>query len=439
MADVECFRGLPGGGLAVASEAVLVHLHRVGPMNFNHAFPTTLAALASLHLATTVFAAPAGDGMFATVTTNHGVFVAKLDHEKVPTTVANFVSLAEGTRTWLDARTGGLSNAPYYDGLTFHRVIDGFMIQGGSPNGLGTDGPGYQFGDEFHRDLRHDSAGILSMANSGPNSNGSQFFVTVAGTPWLDLKHSVFGKVVEGLDVVMAISKVATGEKDKPVMPVVVESVRITRNGAAAVAFDPLAQGLPVLSDARPAFRRETAGDFIERPEHPPFTETFLNGSADLATWTEHRAIKDLWVPETGPINVSAHTAGKPRYFFQVPQARYQAQPVTWVGRTLTLSIRSAEPPQTLVYEFYGEPRANVSYLTPLGNAYLNGNPSLIGAYLFGAFLQTHQLIVAARDLSVLRINLNFRSANAGYFTAQDNNTPSTQFWPFYGTFTIAP
>src|SRR5690606_34521679 len=139
-------------------------------------------------------------GIYAIFQTNRGEFTARLYHEQTPTTVANCVGLAEGSRPFIDPAQG-LVQRPFYDGLTFHRVIAGFMIQGGSPNGQGTDGPGYQFGNEFSTALLHNRAGILSMANAGPDTNGSQFFVTVAPTPHLDFKHSVFGEIVEGLDI----------------------------------------------------------------------------------------------------------------------------------------------------------------------------------------------------------------------------------------------
>ncbi|MCF8081355.1 MAG: peptidylprolyl isomerase, partial [Desulfobacterales bacterium] len=154
--------------------------------------------------------------------TNHGTFEAELYAKECPETVWNFINLAED-------RQQALTKGPFYDGLTFHRVIDGFVIQGGCPQGTGTGGPGYRFGDEFHPDLRHDGAGVLSMANAGPGTNGSQFFVTLAPTPHLDDRHSVFGKVVKGLDVVEKIGKVATGPGDRPKEPVVMEKVTIRR------------------------------------------------------------------------------------------------------------------------------------------------------------------------------------------------------------------
>jgi len=163
-------------------------------------------------------------------TTSEGNFTIRLFDAEVPKTVANFVELAEGTREWTDPKSGQKVKRPYYDGLVFHRVIDGFMIQGGDPLGTGTGGPGYKFADEFHPKLKHTKPGILSMANAGPNTNGSQFFITLAATPWLDNKHSVFGEVVEGIDVVQKIGRTATSKpNDRPVKPITVEKVTIER------------------------------------------------------------------------------------------------------------------------------------------------------------------------------------------------------------------
>ena len=150
--------------------------------------------------------------------------------DEVPNTVANFVGLAEGSKEWTDPKNGKKMKQPYYDGTVFHRVIDGFMIQGGDPLGQGTGGPGYKIADEFHAKLRHSKAGILSMANSGPNTNGSQFFITLAETPWLDNKHSVFGEVTDGLDVVKKIGRTATSKPgDRPLSPITIQSVTIER------------------------------------------------------------------------------------------------------------------------------------------------------------------------------------------------------------------
>ncbi|MEY9838490.1 peptidylprolyl isomerase [Streptacidiphilus sp. EB103A] len=170
--------------------------------------------------------------LFATLRTNHGDIEVKLFPNHTPKTVANFVELAEGTREWTDPRTGAKSQAPLYDGTVFHRVISDFMIQGGDPLGTGTGGPGYQFADEFHPDLAFDRPYLLAMANAGPGTNGSQFFITVAPTTWLNRKHTIFGEVSSeaGRKVVDAIvgTKV-TPFNDRPVEDVVIESVRISR------------------------------------------------------------------------------------------------------------------------------------------------------------------------------------------------------------------
>ena len=168
-------------------------------------------------------------GTYAVFETTEGSFTVRLFEKEVPKTVANFVGLAEGTKEWKDPSTGEKKTAPYYDGIIFHRVISGFMIQGGDRLGTGTGGPGYNFGDEFHPSLRHSRPGILSMANAGPNTNGSQFFITLGPTPHLDNRHSVFGEVVEGLDVVKKIGAVPTGKQDRPVKPVVMNHVTIKR------------------------------------------------------------------------------------------------------------------------------------------------------------------------------------------------------------------
>jgi peptidyl-prolyl cis-trans isomerase A (cyclophilin A) len=163
----------------------------------------------------------------ATFTTSAGTFTVRLFDEQAPKTVANFVGLATGTTEWKDPQTGAMVTRPFYDGLIFHRVIDGFMIQGGCPEGSGRGGPGYRFNDEFGPGLRHDRPGLLSMANAGPNTNGSQFFITLAPTEWLDNRHAIFGEVVEGMDVISAIGKTPIRPGDRPVTDIVIERVTI--------------------------------------------------------------------------------------------------------------------------------------------------------------------------------------------------------------------
>lgn len=175
------------------------------------------------------------DGMYAQFNTSMGPIVAELYFEETPMTVANFVSLAEGTSTMADST---YKDKKYYDGLIFHRVIDGFMIQGGDPTGTGSGGPGYKFPDEFVDTLSHDTKGILSMANAGPGTNGSQFFITLAPVKQLDPRHTVFGKVVKGQDVVDSIGKTETGPRDRPVKDIVINELNIIRKGSAAKNFD---------------------------------------------------------------------------------------------------------------------------------------------------------------------------------------------------------
>jgi len=166
----------------------------------------------------------------ATLKTSEGTIVLRLFPDHAPKTVSNFVELAEGSREWTDPQTRSSSTGKLYDGTIFHRVIPDFMIQGGDPLGTGTGGPGYQFGDEFHPDLTFSRPYLLAMANAGPGTNGSQFFITTAPTPWLNRKHTIFGEVIEGADVVDRISRVKTHAGDRPVTDVVLESVTVTRS-----------------------------------------------------------------------------------------------------------------------------------------------------------------------------------------------------------------
>jgi peptidyl-prolyl cis-trans isomerase A (cyclophilin A) len=167
--------------------------------------------------------------VYAILKTSMGDIVVQLFEDKAPKTVANFIELATGVKEWSDPKTREKVKRPLYNGSIFHRVIPGFMIQGGDPLGNGTGGPGYRFEDEFHADLKHSKAGVLSMANAGPNTNGSQFFITQKATPWLDGRHSVFGEVVKGQNVVDAIANTPRDPRDRPVKEVVLQEVVITR------------------------------------------------------------------------------------------------------------------------------------------------------------------------------------------------------------------
>jgi peptidyl-prolyl cis-trans isomerase A (cyclophilin A) len=166
----------------------------------------------------------------ATLRTNRGTILVRLFPDHAPKTVRNFVELAEGSREWTNPSTRETAAVKLYDGTIFHRVIPNFMIQGGDPLGTGTGGPGYKFADEFHPELAFSRPYLLAMANAGPGTNGSQFFITSAPTPHLNGKHTIFGEVIQGSDVVDAISHAQTGRGDRPVQDVVLESVEIGRD-----------------------------------------------------------------------------------------------------------------------------------------------------------------------------------------------------------------
>ncbi|MGD0678090.1 MAG: peptidylprolyl isomerase [Polyangiaceae bacterium] len=175
--------------------------------------------------------APGKGSLYARFVTSMGNLIVRLEEERAPKTVRNFVGLATGTQEWVHPRTGETKKGTsYYDGTIFHRVIPDFMIQGGDPLGQGTGGPGYRFADEFHPELRHSGPGVLSMANAGPGTNGSQFFITERATPHLDNRHSVFGYVVGGVPLIKKIANVPTGPRDKPSIDVVIQRVEVFRS-----------------------------------------------------------------------------------------------------------------------------------------------------------------------------------------------------------------
>lgn len=167
------------------------------------------------------------DKMYAVFETSKGNITCILYHKEAPITVENFIGLAQGSKEWTDPKTKEKVKRPLYDGTIFHRVIPDFMVQGGDPLGVGLGGPGYQFKDEIDPDLTFDRVGRLAMANAGPGTNGSQFFITVAPTSWLNGHHTIFGQVIEGQDVVDQISKVERGQNDKPKIPVEIKKITI--------------------------------------------------------------------------------------------------------------------------------------------------------------------------------------------------------------------
>lgn len=361
-----------------------------------------------------------GEGLFANFVTNRGNFTVRLEHEKTPATVANFVGLAEGTRPWLDTKKGRLERRPFYNGLTFHRVVPGFVIQSGSPNGQGTDGPGYSFGDEFHLTLPHDRAGILSMANSGADTNGSQFFITLGPTPWLDNKHSVFGSVVDGLAVVYEIGGGASGET-------IIERVDISRIGTSALAFD--ANGPHGLPEWKSTSLRWTENRHLTI-EREPFSTHWFFGTENLRDWIYEGLVIDFAAARTEAVDVSWFLANRPRYFFRASKIQYAKRPAEFGGRTLDFQFTNQNT--HLEIKFAAEPNAN-----PVGTFVLNG------AHLDDVLSMAMQHQSASTLLSVqlsgvasLTFSLKFCTETEGWFTAQGyGETDGT--WPLFGTFTV--
>lgn len=208
----------------------------------------------------------APDGLYAMFETTSGTFACRLEPERAPVTVGNFVGLAEGTKEFRDARTGQAVTRHFYDGLKFHRVLPGFVVQGGDPRGDGAGGPGYEFADEIVPDLRFDTPGILAMANAGHDRNGSQFFITLAPAPHLDGRHSIFGHVVAGMEVLHAMAKLPRTGPDRsvPVSDIVIRKLRIVRTGERARAFDAAAAfaGQAAMKNRREAAKQTAADAF---------------------------------------------------------------------------------------------------------------------------------------------------------------------------------
>jgi len=386
------------------------------------------------HLIPALRAGTIPDGLYATFNTTVGEFTVQLDFDKVPMTVANFVGLAEGSRPWVNFKTGQVSTKPFYDGLEIPRVVSGFVIQAGSPNNTTGGGPGYRFSDEFHPMLNHNTAGTLSMANSGSDTNGSQFFITLAATPNLNNKHSVFGSVYEGMGVVDLIGVMNGGD-------VTINSVTIVRLGTAAGAFDPTAWGLPV--------PRRTIKELLIDPApyrlrftHETFTEYRIFDSPDMENWNEYGSLTGLDTPSQTDVDVSATSAGQPDHYYSLPGVHYVPVPAALKNMTLDLVIVSTS--QTLALGFTGDPRASIDYTTPLGSFSLDTVPPTgattggVGAYLWTQDLRRGQLVIALEGLSLLYFNFKFRGDGTGVFTGDTSpDGGSDGVFPFYGTFTV--
>lgn len=394
---------------------------------FSNRMKSLLLFLATAAIISVASALPSEDGLYATFSTSKGAFIARLDHDKAPVTVANFIGLATGSRPWVDFLRGNISNRPFYDGLTFHRVVPGFVIQAGSPNGQGTDGPGYAFGDEFSTALRHNAEGILSMANSGPNSNGSQFFVTLASTSWLDNRHSVFGRVVEGMDVVQSIGSIATPDEFTTI-----ENVTITAVGADAENFRTAAQpALPSVAGTRPslAFHQGALEMTLERPG---LTSHIFFRSSDLSGWSLLGNADD-YEPSGETFDLTTIAAGKTKDFYRVIQVSHTLRPSALIGKTLVFDISSSGESLSISIT------ANEGYAPDgdFGSVTIDdGSPYPLLGYFLDQTLGTLYLDFAFGGAYTFA--LNFSEETRGWFTGQAYQADDG-LWPFFGTFQVVP
>lgn len=264
-------------------------------------------------------------------TTPLGTFRVLLEHQKAPRTCANFIGLASGKRPWIDVRNGAVrTDKPFYDGLTFHRLIHSFVLQGGSPNGNGTDGPGYTILDEYEPTLRHDSEYVLSMAKSGfPNTGGSQFFITLRATAELDDKHSVFGKVISGTNILNGFKNTAnfpTSPQDKPLTPIVMNSVVISGPSYASFDINSATHRLPHVggTDMR-IIRDSAAATMTARFDRKPKTDYMFIQSPDLKTWSTPRFILSM----DSEVDQDLVISSRPElsYFLNLATVRYDQIP----------------------------------------------------------------------------------------------------------------
>lgn len=353
------------------------------------------------------------DGLYAVLHTSEGSITARLHYAESPMTVANFVGLAEGSQAWMDDETGAVGPAPFYDETIFHRVIEGFMIQGGTRDGRGASGPGYRFPDEIPNGLKHDGPGILSMANSGLDSNGSQFFITVTATLWLDGAHTVFGRVINGQDVVDTISSVPVDDRDRPVEDVVLETIDILRIGTDAEQFD-TAGLLPSVKEGRIWDMTMTAEGPRGYFKPSAFHAYHLRSSPDLMTWSVSKLITYAdEAPETEPIYLGAEPTNQAFYALVTQEYPGNAYPlVSMNNRSVEFTFH--EPPEmagTRIRYNFGESNSVL----------LNGESAgaiSAASYEYLLYPNRSTLLVVGTHIVRIDYRLNFESPTNGTFSA---------------------
>lgn len=275
-------------------------------------------------LAAPCVASALSDGVYAVFVTGMGGFTCRLEHVRAPRTTANFVGLAEGSNAWVHLNTGQDMRAPFFNGGIFHRVVSNFVIQGGGQQvGSSFGGPGYSFRDEFHPELRHDTTGILAMANSGPNSQGSQFYITLTSFASGDDKYSIFGRVLDGMEVVQAIGNVTLDSGSRPLVDVVLSNVTILRVGTEARQFDTSAYGLPRVGGTTVGIKR-TSGCFVTFDQDTNCSYHFVY-SSNLVSWSRAELGFDTNAVPSAVLDVTVISTSCPMYFFSLAQVSHPA------------------------------------------------------------------------------------------------------------------
>ena len=404
----------------------------------NNAFLRRTLAASVLSATFSIFVSIASaqytNGLYAEFNTSMGSYTCALYYAQSPKAVANFIGLATGQRAWLSLPTGAVKTNPFYAGTTFHRVIAGFMNQGGSPNGLGTDGPGYAFVDEFTNTLRFDGFGVLAMANSGPDSNGSQYFITVSPQSQLNDVHTVFGRLYGGSNVVYAINHVITDANDKPLTNVAVNSIKIQRIGSAAIGFDIATSGLPIVTNLNLKIAR-TGPNVSLIFSNKLYADNRLYASSDLSGWSAGQ----LGIETAAPVsNTNLQSVASPAQFFRAAQIQYLSNtfaPKSMFGRTLTMRYTNGiVATNIVVFDLLGGGSYNVIGFTPGVIASYSWSQSPYNGYI-------PLIFYSGAVLPPSTLKLNFKSATSGNLTGTAYvNYPFT-FGAvlFSGTFTNSP
>lgn len=365
------------------------------------------------------------NGIFADFTTSMGNFTCLLDYTNSPKAVANFVGLATGAHRWLDLVTGETRTNAFYDGLTFHRVLTNLAIQAGSPNGQGNDGPGYVFADQFSSALNFNSPWILAMANSGPNYNGAQFFVTVVPNTSWNNSYFIFGRVVSGTNVAAAISRVVTDANNKPLTNVFLQHVAIRRLGPAAQAFDINAQSLPIVTNLPLRLTKKgTQGSLTF--SNRLYSENFYYATTDLASWSGTSLGFEVSAPFTNTVPVTMNSSQE---FFRFAQIQYPSStfaPKDIAGKTLTLAF-NMRGTTTIVFNNSGG--GTFTYV---------GSQGTVTSYTwyqdtYRGFLYPIQFSTLLPEMT---LQLNYTNSKAGAFTGTAYQPAAVDV---SGTFSVAP